>query len=192
MPFAHKLIPTTDANLITFAGQGDEGRLADFIMKYRDKFKFRIQSSYGGWAGHNPGSVNFYSDIDTAKLLVTRFWDFLYNIESVDLSVDNYDKNVIICKRLPHNKYKYQVHVNGYLHKKIDRQEREAIANLLLPNEGVKIASQGLRQYLEGEKNHCWGGYFYIEDEKMLSAIYMISQKTVDKIKRYHVHNSSK
>jgi|TARA_A100001015_G_scaffold305629_1_gene398639 hypothetical protein len=191
MPFAFRLYPTSDDNLfrtVKHSGQQDQIRLAKFLLEHRDKFQFRIATDnniFNTGKKYN-GNVSFYCNFDFAMFAIKTFWDDLYDVQSVDLdNVQLIDKNTVICKRLPHNKYEYQVHVNGYLHKKITTHERTALANLIYDNERVKIASHTLRDFLSGTKNYCWGGYFYIEDEKMLSAIYMVSKNIIDKVKRY-------
>tara|TARA_X000000950_G_scaffold262342_1_gene333486 strand:+ start:118 stop:762 length:645 start_codon:yes stop_codon:yes gene_type:complete len=191
IPGAYALQPTTEHNLIQVSQQSPDEKvreLAKLLFKHKKQIQFRISSITGLFqpmSGRKQnGNVSIYCDRDAAKYIAKTFWNELYDIQAVE-NANQMSKNTVACKRLPHGKYEYQVHVSGYLHKKINPQERDALANMLLTKDSVRIASQTLKDYLEHKKDYCWGGYFYIENESMLSAVYMISQKSIDKVKRY-------
>ena len=39
--------------------------------------------------------------------------------------------------------------------------------------------------YLIGKYPHCYHGYFYVSDQKMLTPIYMLAQKGIDKVIKF-------
>ena len=83
MLWAHTLYPTTDQHLIkhidgSFGIVGKKhpkaSSLASFIMKNRNKMKFRVQSPI----------TAFYTNEDLSKYLITEYWDEWYGVETID------------------------------------------------------------------------------------------------------------
>ena len=88
MPWAQKLFPTTDENLIkyvkgqkNFFGQHhpDLTDLAVYIMETRHNIKFRVQKDH----------TLFYSDFETALEIITKYWKYFTNVISVNLAHTN-------------------------------------------------------------------------------------------------------
>ena len=90
-------------------------KLAQFIIDHRTKMKFRLQQKY----------AIFYSDKNLAKVIVDTFWDFWDGSESIDPNYNKLGKNSIGCRRLPHGKFKYQIHLKKDVHQHLTKQDRE-------------------------------------------------------------------
>ena len=90
MPWASVLYPTTDQKLLDMIQGKDKAvkslnkewyktspdviKLAQFILDYRTKMKFRLQQKY----------AIFYSAKNLAQLLVETFWDNWYGAKSIN------------------------------------------------------------------------------------------------------------
>ena len=95
-------------------------------------------------------------------------------------------KNTIGCRRLPHGKYQYQVHLKKDIHQRITKQERENLWSFLERNvDNCLVTNKYVLDYLEGKYPHCYHGYFYVSEQKMLTPIYMLAQKAIDKVIKY-------
>ena len=186
MPYASKLYPTTDEKLFRLVkiyksiNRNDYdmnvAKLAQFILDHRTKMKFRLQQDY----------AIFYSDKTLAQLLVETFWDSWYGAKSIDPKYDKLGKNTIGCRRLPHGKYQYQVHLKKDVHQRITKQERENLWSFLERNvDNCLVTNKYVLDYLEGKYPHCYHGYFYVSEQKMLTPIYMLAQKAIDKVIKY-------
>ena len=192
MPWTGLLYPTTDQKLLDIV-QGRENntkylnknwykispeaiRLAQFILDHRTKIKFRLQEKL----------AIFYSDKELAQELIKTFWNSWYGSESVDPTFKRLGKNSIGCRRLPHGKYQYQVHLKKDVHQRITKQERENLWNFLERNvDNCLVTNKYVLDYFEGKYPHCYHGYFYVSEQKMLTPIYMLAQKAIDKVIKY-------
>ena len=47
------------------------------------------------------------------------------------------------------------------------------------------VTNKYVLDYFEGRYPHCYNGYFYVSEEKMLTPIYMLAQKAIDKVIKY-------
>jgi len=186
MPWTHALYPTTDEHLMRFVkNQGYfygkqhpmAGDLAGFIMANRQNVKFRIQRD----------KTFFYSDFQTALEIVTKYWNYLYDISSIDLDIaDKLDKNIVVCKRYPHNNMQYQIYLKKDVHQVLDQNEKESFVQFCNTNkENIKITNKNVVEYVSGKSPYCWHGYFFVKDEKFLSALYIIIEKAIDKVQKY-------
>ena len=185
MLWAHTLYPTTDQHLIkhvdgSFGIVGKKhpkvSNLAAFIMKNRSKMNFRIQQKI----------TAFYTNEDLAKYLITEYWDEWYGVETVNPKFKRLGKNSVGCKRLPHGKFKYQVHLKKDIHRLISNSDRESLWRLIENNEEhCLVTNKYVLDYLVGKYPYCYHGYFYISEQKMLTPIYMIAQKGIDKVIKF-------
>jgi len=192
MPWAGILYPTTDQKLLDMIKGKDKSvrylnkewyktspdivKLAQFIIDNRTKMKFRLQQKY----------AIFYSDKPLAQLLVETFWDHWYGSESVNPKYNRLGKNSIGCRRLPHGKFQYQVHLKKDVHQHISKQERESLWAYLERNENdCLVSNKYVLDYLIGKYPHCYHGYFYVSEQKMLTPIYMLAQGAIDKVIKY-------
>ena len=192
MPWASVLYPTTDQKLLDMIQGKDNAvkslnkdwyktspdviKLAQFILDYRTKIKFRLQQKY----------AIFYSAKPLAQLLVETFWDTWYGAKSINPKYNKLGKNTIGCRRLPHGKFKYQVHLKKDVHQLITEAERRSLWRFLENNEEYcLVTNKYVLDYLEGKYPHCYHGYFYVGEEKMLTPIYMLAQKAIDKVIKY-------
>ena len=172
--------PTTDQYLQELIDKNHDKpymvKLANFILKNRTSMKFRIQDKI----------QNFYSDEKLAHELIENFWNYWYGSESVDPKFNRLGKNSIGCRRLPHGKYQYQVHLKKDVHQRITKQERENLWNFLERNvDNCLVTNKYVLDYFEGKFPYCYNGYFYVSEEKMLTPIYMLAQKAIDKVIKY-------
>ncbi len=199
MPWAGILYPTSDENLQKMLDGTHQDvkhlnknfwkvdskvlKLAKFILCNRSKMKFRFQQH----------KAIFYSDKKFAQKLIETFWDFWHGSESVDPRFDKLGGNVVGCHRLPHGKYKYQIHLKKDIHQHINKQEREGLWEYVQRNvDNCLVSNRYVLDYLEGKHPHCYSGYFYVSEEKMLTPIYMIAQKGIDKVIKFEkVKNGS-
>ena len=185
MPYTSKLYPTTDENLFRItkmykmsATDYDEkaSKVAQFIIDHRTQMKFRIQQKY----------TIFYSNESLAKQLVDKFWNDWYGSESVDPKFNKLGKNSIGCRRLPHGKFQYQVHLLKDVHQHLTNSERQNLWSFLERNkEYCMVSNKYVLDYLIGKYPHCYHGYFYVSEQKMLTPIYMIAQKGIDKVVKF-------
>ena len=192
MPWAGILYPTTDENLQKMLDGTHHDvkhlnkhfwkvdskvlKLAKFILDNRTRMKFRLQQKY----------AIFYSDKNLAKVIVDTFWDFWDGSESIDPNYNKLGKNSIGCRRLPHGKFQFQVHLKKDVHQHISKQERESLWAYLERNENdCLVSNKYVLDYLIGKYPHCYHGYFYVSEQKMLTPIFMLAQGAIDKVIKY-------
>ena len=192
MPWAGILYPTTDENLQKMLDGTHHDvkhlnkhfwkvdskvlKLAKFILDNRTRMKFRLQQKY----------AIFYSDKNLAKVIVDTFWDFWDGSESIDPNYNKLGKNSIGCRRLPHGKFKYQIHLKKDVHQHLTKQDRENLWAFLERNDTeCLVSNKYVLDYLIGKYPHCYHGYFYVSEQKMLTPIYMLAQKGIDKVIKF-------
>lgn len=193
LPSASLLWPTTDEHLGIVKEKNPKPTknnldkvwdLADFILENRKNMKFRIQEK----------KSIFYSDKDLADKLKERFIDNFTCQETVDPKHGDLENNVIGCDRLPHGKYKYQVHLRrAYRGQLLTETQRSNLWDFIERNiEHCHVANLGLLDYLEGRTPYCLGGYMYVTEEKWLSPIYMMANEAIEKVIQFRkVENGS-
>ena len=185
MPYASKIYPTTDENLYNLVRtykvsatnyDMNIAKVAQFILDHRTQIKFRIQHKI----------TAFYTNEDLAKYLITEYWDNWYGVETTNPKYQNLGKNSVGCKRLPHGNFKYQIYLKKNVHQLISNSERESLWRFLENNEKeCLVTNKYVLDYLIGKYPYCYHGYFYVSEAKMLSPIYMIAQKGIDKVIKF-------
>lgn len=196
MPWAVWLYPTTDDHLgrllqdpHAFKGhvfiekhtkiekyQNEIRALAYIIRKYRRQMKFRIQDS----------EVIMYGSKKIIHELITSFWDYWVDCFEISKNFDaKMDKHTVICSRLPHKKYQYQIWMKQKLYEKNNTLRKSLAAYLLDKPDVGRPANQLQKHWLEGNENYDGSGYFYIADEKCLTPIHMILGENIDKIIKF-------
>lgn len=199
MPWAGILYPTTDDNLqqmldgthrdtlhlnkMFWKVDGKVLKLAKFIKDHRSKMQFRIQQN----------KSIFYSNKGLASKLVCEFWEYWKGSTTVDPKVKKLEKNTMICKRLPHGSFKYQVHLKKDTHKYLTHQAKLNLWDFLVRNNGsCLVSSSAIISFLTDKDKQCFQGYFYVEDAKTLSPIYIMAGKAIDKVIKFEkVKNAS-
>lgn len=187
MPGSLIFYPTTDEHLQHIKrlhpDLPDINFLADFIIKNRNKMKFRFQDRRS----------MFYSDRRLAQQLIENFWDYWIGSENVDPRITNIGKDVVGCTRLPHGKYQYQVHLKKDAQLILNESQVSALWEFLERNvDHCLVTNYNIIDYLERKSPYCFGGYFYVKDEKFLSPIYMLAQQAIDKVIQFRkVKNGS-
>lgn len=188
LPESAMLWPTTDENLKHVKDNNTKMEklwtMADFIINNRNKMKFRIQEK----------KSIFYSDKVLADEIKTKFIDHFVNVETVDPKHGELKQNVIGCDRLPHGKYRYQVHIKrGNKGTLLTDTQRNNLWNFIERNiDNCHVANTGLLDYLEGRSQYCFGGYMYVAEEKYLSPIYMMANNAIEKVIQFRkVENGS-
>ena len=187
MPGTLMFYPTTDQWLTDlkakYTGYTDIEYLADFIMKHRKTIKFRFQDR----------KAIFYSDQKIAQQLIRRFWYYWISSDTVDPRYGNIDSDTVGCTRLPHGKYQYQVHLKKDAQLHITDNQRASLWEFLDRNvDNCLVSNYSVLDYLESKIDYCYGGYFYVKEEKFLTPIYMMAQGAIDKVIRYRkVKNGS-
>ena len=151
-------------------------KLASFILINRNNIKFRLNTSIS----------YFYGSSSIIRDLILEFWDEWVDIKSIDkMFLNQIDKNTILCTRLPHKKYQYQVHLKKFTHFNLSKTKREQLASYLFRNkENTYVSGHHLKLWLKGESDYA-EGYFYVKDEKCLTPVYMIAQESIDKIIKF-------
>lgn len=151
--------------------------LANFLMENRKEIKFRIQQECS----------LFYGEKKRILKLISMFWDEWRDIQTVVMRENQLPgTNTVFCKRLPLNKYQYQVYVKKNLHKILSDEQRQSVWKYLSRNkENSHIPSKQLTDFFSGKSKYGWEGYFYIKEEKMLTPIYMMAQNLIHKIYKY-------
>ena len=196
MPWAGILYPTTDENLQEMIdGKQTQTKylntnfwpsnwkvasnviaLAKFIMNNRTKMKFRLQQN----------KAIFYSDKGQASKLVCDFWEYWKGSTTVNPNAKKLDKNIIVCSRLPHGFFKYQVHLKKDSHKYLSHNAKQNLWNFLIRNTNdCLVSSKAMISFLTNKDKQCFQGYFYVTDAKMLTPIYMMAGKSIDKVIKF-------
>jgi len=189
MPWAPILYPTTDAHLESFINgsevetrylnkkfwraNSDVVALAKFIRDNRSQMKFRLQ--------HNKSL--FYTDKKLANELVVSFWENWIDSKVVDPKYKDLDENIVGCRRLPHGRYQYQIHLKKQLSWTVNEDKRRALIKFLDTNvDNVFVTNNLLIDWLESKDSWYPASYFYVTDEKYLSPLYVIAGDMIDKV----------
>ena len=179
--------PTTSEHLEklknTYNDLPDIKFLANFIIDNRKKIKFRFQDRVS----------MFYSDRSLARQLIEYFWDYWVGSENVDPRMTNMGKDIVGCTRLPHGKYKYQVHLKKDAQLVMNDSQVSSLWEFLERNvDNCLVTNYNILDFLEKKSPYCFGGYFYVTDEKFLSPIYMLAQQAIEKVIQFRkVKNGS-
>ena len=199
MPWAGILYPTTDDNLQQILDGTHRDvihintnfwkidkkvlKLAAFILKNRSNMQFRLQQY----------KAIFYSNKGLSSKLVCDFWEFWKGSTTVNPNAKKLDKNIIACSRLPHGRFKYQVHLKKDSHKYLNNQGKQNLWNFLVRNTNdCLVSSSAIISFLTNKEKHCFQGYFYVTDAKILTPIYMMAGKSIDKVIKFEkVKNGS-
>jgi hypothetical protein len=189
MPGTLMFYPTTDQWLTDlkskYTGYSDIEYLADFIMRHRKTMKFRFQDR----------KAIFYTDQNLAQRLIDRFWEYWTASETVDPKYNKLDADTVGCRRLPHGKYQYQVHIKKDAQLLINEEQKKGLWEFLDRNvDECLVSNCHLLDYLESKTPYCFGGYFYVKEEKYLTPIYMMAQRAIDKVIKFRKvkHGSDK
>ena len=187
LPGSLMFYPTTDEHLLKlkkdYPDAPDINRLADFIIKNRRNLKFRFQGR----------KAIFYTDRQTSLALINNFWEYWIASACVDPKFSDLGKNVIGCTRLPHGKYKYQVYLKKDAQLILSDLQRISLGEYIERNvDDCLVTNYNIIDYLEKKSPYCFGGYFYVKEEKFLSPIYMIAQQAIEKVIQFRkVKNGS-
>mgnify|MGYP001231900212 FL=1 len=187
VPGSLMFYPTTNEHLLqvkkNYPDAPDMIFLADFIIKHRNSMKFRFQGK----------KAIFYSQQPLAKQLIERFWDYWIGSESVDPKFKNLDANTVGCSRLPHGKYRFQVHLKKDAQLYITKTQRDNLRDFIERNvEHCLVPGYAVLDYLEDKCPYCFGGYFYVTQEQFITPIYMMAQEAIDKVIQFRkVENGS-
>ena len=187
LPGSLMFYPTTDEHLIKLKNDykdlPDMNHLASFIMANRRNVKFRMQDR----------KTIFYSDLDKSQELIERFWDFWIGSETVDPKFKDLGKDTVGCTRLPHGKYKYQVYLKKDAQVLMTDAQKKNLWEFLERNvDDCLVTNYNIIDFLENKSPYCFGGYFYVKEEKFLTPIYMLAQQAIEKVIQFRkVENGS-
>ena len=187
MPGSLIFYPTTDEHLRhvkkVHPDLPDINFLADFILENRHKIKFRFQDRRS----------MFYTDKKLAHRLINQFWDFWIASETVDPKHGKLGENIVGCTRLPHGKYQYQVYLKKDAQLLISDAQKTSLWEFIERNvDDCLVTNYHILDWLERKSPVCFGGYFYVKDEKYLSPIYMMGQRAIEKVIKFRkVKNGS-
>ena len=187
VPGSLMFYPTTNEHLLqlkkNYSDAPDMLFLADFIIQHRKNIKFRFQGK----------KAIFYSQQALAQKLIERYWDNWIGSENVDPKFSDLDPNTVGCTRLPHGKYRYQVHLKKDAQQYITNTQRENLRHFIERNvDHCLVPSYAVLDYLEDRCQYCFGGYFYVTKEQFLTPIYMMAQEAIDKVIQFRkVKNGS-
>lgn len=151
--------------------------MAYVIKKCRRQMKFRIQDNE---------KIIIYANEKLTSELITAFWDEWCDCIEVNKSFySKLDPRTVLCSRLPHKKYQYQVWMKRGIYIAND-QLCKNLGSYLLEKPDVGRASNSYQElWLKGKSDYDGSGYFYISDEKCLTPIHMILGNKVDKIVKF-------
>lgn len=196
MPWAKFLYPTTDhnLNLIMRNPHGFTGKvfinrfsninkyipqvrsLAYYILRNRQNIKFRIQDDH----------VIIYALKNLIHETIDAFWE--YWIDSFEVTKKfnmKLDKHSVVCNRLPHNKYSFQVWMKPNRYSSASRMAKSLGAYLLDKPDVGRPVNKYQEWWLKGQSDYDGSGYFYITDEKCLTPVHMILGENIDKIVKF-------
>ena len=189
IPGSLMFYPTTDEYLRTikdrYPDHPDMNYLSEFVIQNRKTMKFRFQDR----------KAMFYSDQRLAQQLIERFWEYWTGSETVDPRYHDVEPNTVGCSRLPHGKYQYQVHLKKDAQLLINDEQKKGLWEFLDRNvDECLVSNCHLLDYLESKTPYCFGGYFYVKEEKYLTPIYMMAQRAIDKVIKFRKvkHGSDK
>ena len=78
------------------------------------------------------------------------------------------------------------MHLLKDVHQHLTNSERQNLWSFLERNkEYCMVSNKYVLDYLIGKYPHCYHGYFYVSEQKMLTPIYMIAQKGIDKVVKF-------
>tara|TARA_B100000900_G_scaffold408725_1_gene423459 strand:- start:858 stop:1499 length:642 start_codon:yes stop_codon:yes gene_type:complete len=180
IPGSLMFYPTTNEHLLQVKKQYDRSPdinyLADFIMNNRNTIKFRFQDR----------KAIFYTQKENAQKLINRFWDYWIGSETVDPKFKKLDSNTVGCTRLPHGKYHYQIHLKKDAQLYINDTQRENLRYFIERNiDHCHVPGYAVMDYLENKCPYCFGGYFYVTQERFITPIYMMAQEAIDKVIKF-------
>ena len=192
MKWAPILYPTTDEHLQSFLdGKQKHTKylnnkfwnttsnviaLAKFIKDNRSRMKFRLQQN----------KAIFYTDKKLANQLVVSFWDYWIDSKVVDPKYADLEENTVGCTKLPHGKYRFQIHLKRQKAKFVDPEKRQALLKFLDHNvDNVFVTNGLLIDWLEGKDHWYPASYFYVTEEKFLSPLYVIAGDMIEKVIKF-------
>ena len=78
-------------------------------------------------------------------------------------------------------------------HKYLNNQGKQNLWNFLVRNTNdCLVSSNAIISFLTNKEKHCFQGYFYVTDAKILTPIYMMAGKSIDKVIKFEkVKNGS-
>ena len=189
IPGSLMFYPTTDEYLRTvkdrYPDHPDMNYLSEFVIRNRKTMKFRFQDR----------KAMFYSDQRLAQQLIERFWEYWTGSETVDPRYSDIEADTVGCSRLPHGKYQYQVYLKKDTQLHINESQKSSLWGFLERNvDNCLVSNYNVLDYLEGKNPYCFGGYFYVKEEKYLTPIYMMAQQAIDKVIKFRKvkHGSNK
>ena len=136
-------------------------------------------------------SISFFNSLSEPHIILSincsdRYVIVCKHLKNVNPKYNKLGKNSIGCRRLPHGKFQYQVHLKKDVHQHISKQERESLWAYLERNENdCLVSNKYVLDYLIGKYPHCYHGYFYVSEQKMLTPIFMLAQGAIDKVIKY-------
>ena len=177
MPGSLMFYPTTDEHLVKikkdYPDAPDMNALADFIIANRKTIKFRFQGR----------KAIFYTDYKKSLVLIDNFWEYWVGSKSVDPKFRDLGKDTVGCTRLPHGKYQYQVYLKKDAQIKITTAQKKDLNDFIERNvDNYLITNYNIIDFLEDKSPYCFGGYFYVKEEKYLTPIYMMAQEAIEKV----------
>ena len=190
--WAPMLYPTTDEHLQSFIdgkqsktkylntkfwnATSDVCALAKFIKDNRHRMKFRLQQT----------KSIFYTDKKLANELVVSFWENWLESKVVDPKYADLEENTVGCTKLPHGKYKFQIHLKKQKARQVDSEKRKALLKFLDNNvDNIYVTNSLLIDWLEGKDNWYPASYFYVTEEKYLSPLYVIAGNMIEKVIKF-------
>tara|TARA_S200000501_G_scaffold179485_1_gene168989 strand:+ start:2015 stop:2695 length:681 start_codon:yes stop_codon:yes gene_type:complete len=190
--WAPMLYPTTDEHLQSFIDgkqtqtkylntkfwkvSSDVIALAKFIKDNRTRMKFRLQQN----------KAMFYTDKKLANELVISFWQDWIESKVVDPKYARLEENTVGCTKLPHGKYRYQIHLKKQKAWNVNEEKRQALIKFLDTNVDNTFVTNGLLlDWLEGKDTWYPASYFYVTEEKYLSPLYVIAGEIIDKVIKF-------
>ena len=152
-------------------------------IKNRKDMRFRFQDK----------KALFYTNEIMAQELVDLIGKYHVGTEILDPRFNMLDKDTVGCDRLPHGKYRYQVHLKKDAHQFITKKQRESLREYIERNiDDCLVPGYAILDYLEDRCPYVFGGYFYVTEEKFLTPIYMMAQNGIDKVVKFRkVKNGS-
>ena len=197
MPWALWLYPTTDEHLTKLLHQGNENydghfylnkiakaqkykkeirSLAYVILRHRKNMKFRIQDK----------KVIIYGNKSLIHDLISAYWDEWVDCFETNNNFDSkMNKNTVLCTRLPHKRYQYQIWLKPDTYSPNSKLAKSLGTYILGKPDVGRSANKKQENWLGGRRDYDGSGYFYIANEKYLTPIHMILGESIDKIIKF-------
>lgn len=169
---------TTDTVTKAYKNKKSLIKLSQFLMNLQGEYAKRIERD----------TIDFYTNDEALFSTIVETFSSLIKHSYVprnDLVTELDSNKYIICKKLPHNRYKFKVYLLP--HKlKFSKEEKTKYIDWLTKQDAVNISFKTQKWFLNTD--WYWDRrYMYVEDEKTLLMVQMRNPNVLGRVYEYLV-----